>query len=204
MKYFVVKTFFDLKRKKHIIIFSLILFFILEVWVQRIQTNSNAITSAIYYGGTTYKDNHLLFYLLKTLKVVFPSYIYFYLLTCDTSYNLTNVFLRMSKKKWFCKKSITLIFLTIFMKFGIYILYISFYKKLPDFLFVISDLSITLGILGCSFMLICSCGSIYKKFFALFSLILLVGFFFGSGYQLFYIPLFIIFLGYIAQLFSLR
>lgn len=148
MNYIFVKTFLDLKRKRLFILTNFIIFICLICINVHINKGSDLSYYDIFYGVTI--DNDILLIILKIYKVLLITYIIYYLIYYDLTYSKDNLFSRMTMKKWFIYKTISILCLIILYTFILFILSIgikfifnieeacNIILFLKDFLFIIT------------------------------------------------------------------
>ncbi len=110
MKYFLLKTLYDLKSKSKILITFLILEIVLLFWIGVMYKNGNYFLFDMMYGNCNFQDFSFLIILLKLFYIFFSLYLISFLISKELLYSKTNIFSRISEKKWFLEKTVSVFF----------------------------------------------------------------------------------------------
>ncbi len=108
MKYYNIKTLYDLNSKIKQIIFFIILEIILLIGITLVYKNTDINLINLLYGNFP-KDSHILLILSKIFLIAFNIYIVYYLIMQDIIYSKINIFTRTTSKKWYLRKSISIL-----------------------------------------------------------------------------------------------
>ncbi len=160
MKYFIFKTFYNLKNKKVKIILLLLLEFILMYTIGIMYKTSNYDLLNLFYGNVSSIDVNVLLSILKLFILFFQIYLMYYLLIQDLVVSKINIFTRIDERNWFLKKTFVLSIFLVLFKIGHFIVIECLYS------IITGKFGFSLSLFSKDFLFS------YSLFLSLFSLIL--------------------------------